>query len=341
MAEIRNYALARHLRSEQTSHIIRYSGGKIKRSGRGISFWILGVSTSVAEVPMEDQELSFLFHGRSVDFQDVTLQGVIGYRVVDAQLAAKRIDFSLDLRTGEHQKQPLESISVVLTELAQQFASSFVYRTPIRDLLSSGHIAVRKDILNGFESEQSILAFGIEIVSVRVSAIKPNADVEKALETKTREKIQQEADEARFERRALAVEKERAIAENELKNQIELANRQEELIAQEGKNQQHRNTEAAHASKIMAESQAERLQIESRAKAAGMRLVDAAKNEAELQRIAIYRELPTSVMMGLATKELASKLKKIDHISISPDMFGPAFVNLLEMGAKHLGTTKS
>jgi len=51
--------------------------------------------------------------------------------------------------------------------------------------------------------------------------------MEKAMEAPIRECIQQEADEAAFARRALAVEKERAIKENELKNQIELAKRDE------------------------------------------------------------------------------------------------------------------
>ena len=50
----------------------------------------------------------------------------------------------------------------------------------------------------------------------------------------TREAIQQAADEATFQRRAQAVEKERAIQENELQNKIELARREEQLIAQKG-----------------------------------------------------------------------------------------------------------
>ncbi|MCL2778241.1 MAG: hypothetical protein FWD73_09570 [Polyangiaceae bacterium] len=57
--------------------------------------------------------------------------------------------------------------------------------------------------------------------------IRPKSEMEKAMEAPIRECIQQEADEAAFARRALAVEKERAIKENELKNQIELAKRDE------------------------------------------------------------------------------------------------------------------
>ena len=64
--------------------------------------------------------------------------------------------------------------------------------------------------------------------------------VERALQTPTRERVQQEADRATFERRALAVERERAIAENELQNQIELARREEQLVAQRGANERRR-----------------------------------------------------------------------------------------------------
>ena len=63
---------------------------------------------------------------------------------------------------------------------------------------------------------------GLHLVAVRVADVSPAAEMEKALRQPTREKIQQQADEATFERRALAVEKERAIAENELNNRPRL-----------------------------------------------------------------------------------------------------------------------
>jgi hypothetical protein len=69
------------------------------------------------------------------------------------------------------------------------------------------------------------------VIGTRVVALRPEPDVEKALQTPARELLQQETDRATHERRALAVERERAIAENELQNQIELARREEQLVA--------------------------------------------------------------------------------------------------------------
>ena len=111
---------------------------------------------------------------------------------------------------------------------------------------------LRERIEAGLTADERLAAIGIAVVAVRVGPIRPEPDLEKALGTPAREIVQQEADRATFERRALAVESERAIAENELHNQIELAKREEQLIAQRGQNEQRRVEDAAAASRVEA-----------------------------------------------------------------------------------------
>jgi len=129
---------------------------------------------------------------------------------------------------------------------------------------------------------------GLEVVSVRVSAVKPSSDVERALQMPTNEAIQQQADEATFSRRAQAVEKERAIAENELQNRIALAQQEEALIEQQGQNARQQAEELALAAKIEEESKADRLQISSIAKAESRRLSDEAYNAGVKAKMDIY-----------------------------------------------------
>ena len=74
MARIKKFPFLRHVRSESSQHVILYRRGRVKRSGRGLSFWFRPLSASVAEVPCDDREVQFLFHARSNDFQDVTTQ---------------------------------------------------------------------------------------------------------------------------------------------------------------------------------------------------------------------------------------------------------------------------
>jgi hypothetical protein len=140
---------------------------------------------------------------------------------------------------------------------------------------------------------------------------------------------------ATFRRRA-AVEKERAIQENELQNQIELARREANLINQHGENEKKRATDAAEAARIAAEAEAERRGIAAQAQAESIGLVEEAKVKAEQERMAIYRDFPTERLLGLAAQRLAGKLQRIEHLNLTPDLLGGLLTNLVEAGTQRL-----
>ncbi len=336
MAAISSVFGLRHLRSEPNFHVLHYRGGKQVRSGRGLAFWFLPLSASIAEIPCDDRDQPFLFHGRSSDFQDVTAQGTITYRVADPAKMASRIDFSIDIAKGAYLKTPLEQISDLLTQLAQQLTWDYFSRTPLREILAEGVDEIRTRIREGLTSDPGLTGIGLEIVSVRVSIVSPTADLEKALQAPTRESIQQEADQATFERRAMAVEKERAIEENELQNRIELARREEQLIAQQGQNQRHQAREMAEAKRIESEASSERRRVRATVRADSIRMVKKARVESEANRMDIYRDLPTPVMVGLAAREFATNLGRIEHLNLSSDALGPLLTNLVQAGTRHL-----
>jgi regulator of protease activity HflC (stomatin/prohibitin superfamily) len=349
MAEITNLLVARHVRADASTHILHYRGGRLRRSGRGLAFWFMPLSASIAELPADDRELSILFHGRSSDFQDVTAQGVLTYRIAQPATLAERIDFTIDLAKGAHRRQPLEKIALLLTELAHQHASGYIGATPIRAVLTEGYTRIRERVEAGLATDPGLAEMGIAIASVRISSVKPTPDLEKALEAPTREKIQQDSDEAAFTRRALAVEKERAIAENALVNQIELARREEQLIAQRGQNARRQAGEQAEAERIAsdaaaararveAESEAHRTLVKGEATAKSVELVEGAKVDVERERMEVMRDVPTQVLMGLAARELAGKLQRIEHLNLSPDTLGPALQSLVAAGTRRLET---
>jgi regulator of protease activity HflC (stomatin/prohibitin superfamily) len=336
MARITNFPAVAHLRSEASSHVIRYRNGQAIQAGRGLAFWFRPLDTAIAELPLDDQELSFLFHGRSADLQEVVAQGIITYRVTDPDTLAARIDFGIDLASGHHTKTPLDQIAARLTGLAQQHAWAVMAATPLRDLVADGVGRLRERIGDGLGVDASVTEMGLAIASIRVSAVQPSAEVEKALAAPTRERIAADADEAAFARRAAAVDKERAIAENELANRIELARRESELVAQEGTNERAKATEAAAAGRIAADGKAEIRKISAEADAAAIRLVEAERNAAESDRIAVYRDLAPAVLMGLAAREFAAKIETIEHLNLTPDLLGSVLTDLLAAGTRRL-----
>jgi len=318
MAEIKRVGPFRQLRSDTSVHIQRFRRGRPVGAGRGLVFWFMPDGASIAETPMDDRDLPFIFHSRSKDFQDLTVQGLIVWRASDPIKLTERVNFSIDLKHGRHLGQPLDQIATLLTGLAQQLATQYLAELDVNAVLAAGVKPLLARLESGLVSAARLAEMGLEVVNVRVADVSPSAEIRRALLTPTFERLQQQADQATFERRAMAVEKERAIAENELGNQIELARRQNELIAREDENARTRATADAAAKKIAADAEAGRI-----------RVIEEARAETEKQRVAIYADLPAGVMMGLAAREFAGKLKSIDHLNITPDMLSTLLGDML------------
>jgi regulator of protease activity HflC (stomatin/prohibitin superfamily) len=314
MADIKSYGLLtfgvlRHLRADAGAHVVRFRNGRPVKSGRGLSFWFSPHRASIAELPVDDRNMVLFFKGRSKDFQAVTVQGNLTWRVADPDVLGMRVDFSIDLKTGRYTGKPVEQIEGLLTGMSQQLATEYFARGTVHELLNAGIEPLRVRLEQGLSGSERLAAMGIEIVAIRLMAIAPTTELERALQTPTFESLQQKADEAVFERRALAVEKERAIAENELHNKTELARREQELIAQEAANAHNR-----------AEGARDALQIEADGEASRIRAVEQASADMEQARIAIYRDLPPHVLLGLAARAFAEKLTKVDQLNVTPDM---------------------
>jgi regulator of protease activity HflC (stomatin/prohibitin superfamily) len=328
MADISRYPFVRHLRGTPTTHVRHLRRGTVAHEGVGLSFFFRPLSAVLSEMPVDDRELPLLFHARTADFQELAVQATVTYRVVDPVLTGSRLDFAIDPSTGRWRGSPLEQLAGVLTESAQQHALALVARDSLQQVLRNGVAAVRDAVVAGTSADRRLAEIGIGVVEVRVVALRPEPEMERALQTPTREQVQQDADKATFERRALAVERERAIAENELTTQVELARREEQLVGQRGQNARRTAEEKAAASEIETASQATRNQRLAEAKAAATRVVGEAEGAAEAARIAVYRDLDQTTLLGLAVKELAGNLPAVDTLVLSPELITPLLTRL-------------
>jgi regulator of protease activity HflC (stomatin/prohibitin superfamily) len=317
MADIHEYPLLRHLRGSPTTYVRHVRRGRVAHEGVAESFWFRPLSAVLSEVPVDDRELPLLFHARTSDYQDVTVQVTVTYRIAEPERAAARIDFSIDPRGGRWRAAPLEQLGSLLVELAEQQALELLARTPLAEALVEAVPRLRARIEAGLTENERLAETGISVVGVRVGAIRPEPDVEKALGTPARELVQQHADRATFERRALAVESERAIAENELHNQIELAKQEKRLVAQRGQNERRRVDDVAAATRV-----------EAAARAEATRLVGAAEAENEEARLTAYSTLDPPILLGLALEELAANLPEIERLTLAPDVLGEALARV-------------
>jgi regulator of protease activity HflC (stomatin/prohibitin superfamily) len=328
MADITRYPMTRHLRGTPTLHVLHVRRGKVAHAGTGQSFFFRPLSAVLSEVPVDDRELAVLFHARTADFQDLTVQASVTFRVVDPDTACARLDFSIDPDAGTWRGTPLEQVAGLLTETAQQQVLGLIAASPLAAVLADGVGRVRDQILTGLTSDPRLAETGIAVIGARVVAIRPEPDVEKALRTPAREQIQQEADRATYERRAMAVQRERAIAENELQNQIELSRREAELIDQKGANARREAEEEVAASGIQVAAKANGEVILARARAVGTQALGEAKAAAEAAHVHAYQHLPPATVLALALQELAGQLPQIGTLVLSPDLLQPVLARL-------------
>ena len=329
MADIARYPLVRHLRSTPTTYVEHVRDGTTMHAGAGLSFWFRPLSASLSEVPVADQELPLLFHARTIDFQDVTVQATATFRVADPARAASRIDFAIDPDTGAWRGSPLHQVAGLLTEVVQQQAMATLAALPLDQALVAGIPAVRSAVEAAVLSDQRLLETGLVVVGVRVVAIRPEPEVERALQTPTRERVQQEADRATYERRANAVERERTISENELQNRIELARREEQLVTQQGTNARRQAEEAAAAQRIAVDGEAETVRTRASAEADRLREVGAADAALETARLAVLAATPEVVVWTQTLREVAPHLPNVESLVVTPDLVSQVLAGLV------------
>jgi regulator of protease activity HflC (stomatin/prohibitin superfamily) len=328
MATITKRPFLSHFRGGPTDHVVHAKHGKPAHTGTGQSFWFRPLAAVLSEIPVDDRELPLLIRGRTSDFQEISVQASVTYRFSDPDRAARRLDFALEPTTGVWRGTPLDQVATLLTELAQQHTLALLAAMDLEHALAGAPAAVRARISESLTGDDRLADTGISIVDVRVIAVRPDAEVERALRTPARERIQQEADRAGFERRALAVERERAIAENELQSRIELAIREEQLVARQGANERRRADEQAAAARIAAVAEADRIRLKAEASAEETRALGAAEAEADTARINVYNDVDPRILLALAARTLATNLPRIGTVNLTPDNVTAALTRL-------------
>lgn len=339
MAHIRRFGFLCHLRAEPNQYILHYRRGKLVRSGPGLAYWFNPLATALAQVPVEDVETTFVLQERSRDFQEVTVQTTLVYRCADPERLASRVNFTISLFQGTWLETPLERLRSLWSQKVQKPVRGYLTGVPLVEAVRQGGEIVAQSIEATLREDPEVAAMGLAFVGAQINRIAPSTELEKAIQTPTREEIQQKADEATFQRRALAVEKERAIKENELATEIELARRQGDLIRQEGANRLQSAEQEAAAEKLRTEAGVERRRLEAEGEGAAARLkaegeagaralLAEADNAAEERRVAIWSGAPARVHMGLALQELAKNLPAVEHLNVTPDLVGEAVQKL-------------
>ena len=328
MATIKRYPWISHFLGSPTGYVVHLQKGTVRHQGVGQAFWFRPASSVLSEVPVDDQELPILFHAITNDHQDVSVQANVTYRFNDPVSVASRLDFALQ-PSGTATMAGREQVATIIGQLCQSHAIDQIATTTLAQALQRGVSELRNLLTGALQTDSRLISTGIEILGVQVLAVRPESDVERALQTPVREQLQADADKAVYERRAVAVERERTISENEMASKIELAARREHLVAQEGANARRQAEEVAAAGLIQATAEAERQGISATAEANQLKLVGEAAAAREAATMAVYKDMDQATLLALAFREAAASLPNINNLTITPDLLSGVLAGLM------------
>jgi regulator of protease activity HflC (stomatin/prohibitin superfamily) len=282
---------------------------------------------------MGSNNLPFIFSETTKDYQAVSIQGQITYKINNPKQLADLLDFTINDK-GLYKKDDTEKLNQRIISEAHTATSSFIHSLGLKEAIRSAK-AIESKISDGVMTSQAIAQLGVEILAVNILAIKATPEMERALETETREKLQQEADQAIYERRNFAVEQERKIKESELNTEIAVEEKKKQIAEKqmEAEVQQADNTRKLREMKVQAD-----ISVENQRKQLIDQKTANERKEADTQGYVLettlkpYKELDWKTIMALtnngdaklnvaiAFRQLAENAEKIGTLNISPEL---------------------
>jgi regulator of protease activity HflC (stomatin/prohibitin superfamily) len=279
-------AIIGYFKAEPTEYILAYTNGNMFRQGTGKAFWYWRPSTSIVMVPIATTDALFVLNEITGNFQAVTLQGQITYRITEPQTIAQLLNFTINPRTRAYLSDDPDRLQQRIVNLVQAHTRSELRQLTLEETLRSADrlaLAVEAHM----RGDQALSAMGVECVRLFFTSIKATPEMAKALEAEYREALQQRADQAIYARRAEAVEQERKIKQNELSTSVALEQRRRELVELQGENARKQATFEAEATGI---------------------------------QLAPYQALDQRLVVALAFRDFAANAQKIGNLTITSEI---------------------
>jgi hypothetical protein len=218
----------RFIKSQPTVHLMQFRGGKLVREGAGQSFFYYAPTTTLVAVPVASRDRPFIMELVTADFQAVTVQGQVTYRIGDPRRTAAMMDFSLGRNGSSYVSEDPQRLDERVAMQAQVIVQRAIQALDLRSALRSSALIARTSQTE-LAAQAEIAALGLEILGVSIIAVKPTPDIARALEAEARESNLKAADDAVYKRRMSSVESERAIRQNELDTDIAVEQKKRQI----------------------------------------------------------------------------------------------------------------
>ncbi|HET8625268.1 MAG TPA: SPFH domain-containing protein [Gemmatimonadales bacterium] len=313
-----------YMKAAPTTYILHYQGNRLRREGPGLAFLYVRPTSTVIAIPIASTGVPFVFNETTADFQAVTVQGQLTYRVADPRRLAALLDFSIRPDSAYRSDDP-DKLAERLVEALQIQARAAVQARTLREVLT-GSDAILREVLSAIRDAEPVRMLGIEILSLSILSLKPTPEIGRALEAEAREALQRQSDEAIYARRNAAVEQERRIKESELNTEIAVQEKQRQI--RETQIGADIAVEERRTALIERRSANERQDADARAYTLQATLEPLRNVDWRTLMAVSAGGADPRLMVALAFREMAENASKIGELNVTPDLLksliGPA-----------------
>jgi len=324
-----------YFKFQPSEYVLRYKRGKIVAEGAGLSFICSRRSTSLAVLPVGSIDTPFIFQETTADFQSVTVQGQLVYRIVDQRKTAAMLDYTLKLRDRGYLSEDPKKLPQRMINSVKVLSKKKLEHMTLHEAMRASEI-LAQSILEELRGSGEIEQLGLEVLSLSLLDVLANKETTRALEAQTREQILKTADDAVYQRRNASIQQERTIKENEYNTEISVEQKKRQVretqleaeqIVQLRQNQL-REEQLLYAIKLeekrreLTELEAENARLQADARAYGLKTAMEALEGVDagvIQSLASVGMQPGK-LMALAFQGLAENADKIGQLNITPDL---------------------
>jgi regulator of protease activity HflC (stomatin/prohibitin superfamily) len=303
-------------KANPTDYVLHFSQGKLAREGAGLSFFYFSPSSSIVSVPLASANVPFVFNEPTADFQTLTVQGQMIYRIAHPKKAATMLDLTVDA-DGHYLSEDYQKLPERLVYGLQTLIRAEIQGLPLREALVHGDELTAR-VFGQLQASPEVVQLGVEILNLAVLSLKPTPEMAKALEAEARETLNRQSDDAIYMRRNAAIEQERRIKENELQTELLVQTKQRELHERELEGEIALETQRAALTDQKTEN--ERKEADSRAYSVKAVIAPVQSLDWRVLMMLNPQGGDARNTIAMAFQELASNAQKIGELNISPDL---------------------
>ena len=151
------------IKVQPTTYLLQYRKGQVVREGAGLAFFYYSPTTSLVAVPVGSTDVPFIFEETTADFQAVTIQGQVTYRVAEPKKLAGLMNFTLAPNGQSYASEDPQKLPQRVINIINVLARAELQKLPMRQAIR-GSEGIVTAVRQGLSGAGEITSLGLEIL---------------------------------------------------------------------------------------------------------------------------------------------------------------------------------